>query len=91
MTEHVFRVRRYQRAFHEAWTKLEVRRFIEIAHRDGGATMTGRVWHVGERPGDGTHAGQSCTDGESRSRSAQAGPCIACASNSRGPSHIAIP
>lgn len=36
MTRHVFRVRRYQRAFHEAWTKLEVRRFIEIAHRRWG-------------------------------------------------------
>lgn len=36
MSEHVFRVRRYQRAFHKAWTKGDKRRLIEIAHRRWG-------------------------------------------------------
>ena len=36
MTEHVFRVRRYQRALHESWITLKKKRFIEIAHRRWG-------------------------------------------------------
>ena len=36
MTEHTFRVRKYQRAFHEAWVKGERTRLIEIAHRRWG-------------------------------------------------------
>lgn len=36
MSEHVFRVRRYQRAFHETWAGLKKRRLIEIAHRRWG-------------------------------------------------------
>lgn len=36
MTEHVFRVRRYQQPFHKAWRTLEKRRLIEIAHRRWG-------------------------------------------------------
>ena len=36
MTEHVFRVRRYQQPFHRAWSSLEKRRLIEIAHRRWG-------------------------------------------------------
>ena len=36
MSEHVFRVRRYQRAFHETWAGLRKRRLIEIAHRRWG-------------------------------------------------------
>jgi phage terminase large subunit len=36
MTEHVFRVRRYQRSFHETWANLRKRRLIEIAHRRWG-------------------------------------------------------
>ena len=36
MSEHVFRVRRYQRAFHEAWATLQCRRLIEVAHRRWG-------------------------------------------------------
>lgn len=36
MTEHVFRVRRYQRAFHESWVSGQKLRLIEIAHRRWG-------------------------------------------------------
>ena len=36
MTEHVFRVRPYQRAFHEAWANGTSNRLIEIAHRRWG-------------------------------------------------------
>lgn len=36
MTEHVFRVRRYQQPLHEAWVTLRKRRLIEIAHRRWG-------------------------------------------------------
>ena len=36
MTEHVFRVRAYQRAFHEAWISGKKDRLIEIAHRRWG-------------------------------------------------------
>jgi len=36
MSEHVFRVRRYQRPFHETWSQLKKRRLIEIAHRRWG-------------------------------------------------------
>jgi len=36
MTLHDFRVRRYQRAFHENWAMLKKRRLIEIAHRRWG-------------------------------------------------------
>lgn len=36
MTEHVFRVRRYQQPLHRAWSRLEKRRLIEIAHRRWG-------------------------------------------------------
>lgn len=36
MTEHTFRVRKYQRRFHEAWVKGEKTRLIEIAHRRWG-------------------------------------------------------
>ncbi len=36
MTEHVFRVRAYQRAFHEAWITGKQDRLIEIAHRRWG-------------------------------------------------------
>jgi phage terminase large subunit len=36
VTEHVFRVRRYQRALHETWVNLRKRRLIEIAHRRWG-------------------------------------------------------
>lgn len=36
MTEHTFRVRRYQRAFHETWATLKRTRLIEIAHRRWG-------------------------------------------------------
>ncbi len=36
MTEHTFRVRKYQRAFHEAWTNSTHNRLIEIAHRRWG-------------------------------------------------------
>ena len=36
MTEHVFRVRPYQRAFHEAWISGKKDRLIEIAHRRWG-------------------------------------------------------
>lgn len=36
MTEHVFRVRPYQRAFHEAWSLGKADRLIEIAHRRWG-------------------------------------------------------
>lgn len=36
MTEHTFRVRAYQRAFHEAWTNGTHDRLIEIAHRRWG-------------------------------------------------------
>lgn len=36
MTEHTFRVRAYQRAFHEAWVSGQKKRLIEIAHRRWG-------------------------------------------------------
>jgi phage terminase large subunit len=36
VTEHVFRVRPYQRAFHEAWVTGQKKRLIEIAHRRWG-------------------------------------------------------
>jgi phage terminase large subunit len=36
MSEHVFRVRKYQRTFHETWAGLKKRRLIEIAHRRWG-------------------------------------------------------
>ena len=36
MTEHVFRVRPYQRRFHETWANLRKTRLIEIAHRRWG-------------------------------------------------------
>ncbi len=36
MTEHTFRVRKYQRAFHETWATLKKTRLIEIAHRRWG-------------------------------------------------------
>lgn len=36
MTEHVFRVRRYQQPFHRAWSSLDKRRLIEVAHRRWG-------------------------------------------------------
>jgi hypothetical protein len=36
MSEHVFRVRRYQRSFHETWSQLRKRRLVEIAHRRWG-------------------------------------------------------
>jgi phage terminase large subunit len=36
VTEHVFRVRPYQRALHETWANLRKRRLIEIAHRRWG-------------------------------------------------------
>jgi hypothetical protein len=36
MTEHTFRVRKYQRAFHEAWITGKKDRLIEIAHRRWG-------------------------------------------------------
>ena len=36
MTEHVFRVRRYQQDFHQNWSTLKKRRLIEIAHRRWG-------------------------------------------------------
>jgi phage terminase large subunit len=36
VTEHVFRVRAYQRAFHEAWVSGKHDRLIEIAHRRWG-------------------------------------------------------
>jgi phage terminase large subunit len=36
VTEHVFRVRKYQQAFHRSWVTLEKRRLIEIAHRRWG-------------------------------------------------------
>ena len=36
MTEHVFRVRAYQRPFHEAWVQRKQSRLIEIAHRRWG-------------------------------------------------------
>lgn len=36
MNEHEFRVRRYQRAFHETWVQGKRKRLIEIAHRRWG-------------------------------------------------------
>lgn len=36
MTEHIFRVRPYQRPLHETWATLRKRRLIEIAHRRWG-------------------------------------------------------
>lgn len=58
MTEHVFKVRWYQQAFHKAFATLEKRRLIEIAHRRWGKdeiclnvtrqhafTRPGSYWH----------------------------------------------
>jgi phage terminase large subunit len=36
MTEHIFKVRKYQRPLHETWVQLKKRRLIEIAHRRWG-------------------------------------------------------
>lgn len=54
MTNHVFRVRWYQRDFHEAFSSLKQKRLIEIAHRRWGKDeicLNVTRKHVWERPG----------------------------------------
>lgn len=59
MTEHVFRVRRYQQPLHRAWSTLSHRRLIEIAHRRWGKdeiALTCTRAHALTRPASYWHA-----------------------------------